>query len=359
MDPQATVPFPAPEGENPTQTDAAATPGGPAVTPMRRLGRGLNALLGGAGPEPNADDSVAIAGTVPVRPATPDQTDAIHVELIEKNPFQPRKAFGEEELDELAHSITTHGVLQPLLVRPHDGSYQLIAGERRLMAAKRAGLETVPCRVLEVEDRLVAEVAIEENLKRKDLDVLEKAQAFRDYIDRFDSSIDELAKNLGLKRPTVSNYLRLLDLGEPAKKALKSGDLTGGHARAVLPLEPGEQKDLVKRIKKEGLSVRAVEAEVRRLRKGEPEIEAADEVDAVTDAIAGPEENPNPDVLPLPVAEDDGLTPHLRDMVEQLKSRLGTDINLKLTGGESGVLTIKFDSNAAFERICGVLSEAA
>ncbi|MEM1063618.1 MAG: hypothetical protein AAGJ97_14935, partial [Planctomycetota bacterium] len=99
--------------------------------------------------------------------------------------------------------------------------------------------------------------------------------------------------------------------------------------------------------------------EVRRLRKGEPEIEAADEVDAVTDAIAGPEENPNPDVLPLPVAEDDGLTPHLRDMVEQLKSRLGTDINLKLTGGESGVLTIKFDSNAAFERICGVLSEAA
>ncbi|HEX6985018.1 MAG TPA: ParB/RepB/Spo0J family partition protein, partial [Planctomycetaceae bacterium] len=187
--------------------------------PMRRLGRGLSALLGGGD-----DDASPADGPQADGPAV--EAGHISVELIERNPFQPRRDFDEEGIAELAESIRRHGVLQPLLVRPHNGSYQLIAGERRLIASKRAGLETVPCRVLELEDKQVCAVAIEENLKRKDLNVLEKAQAFKDYLDRFHSTIEELAETLALSRSTVSNFIRLLELAEPVKAALREDKIS-------------------------------------------------------------------------------------------------------------------------------------
>src|SRR5579872_2711230 len=169
----------------------------------RRLGRGLSALLGGA-PAGDATAAETAAGLAPSgAKAIGHDAGQIHVELIERNPYQPRKEFDAETLAELTESIRQHGILQPLLVRPCGAQYQLIAGERRLLAARQAGLETVPCRVLELEDRAMCEAALEENLKRKDLNVLEKAQAFQEYMNRFGASIDDLAKQLSMNRSSV------------------------------------------------------------------------------------------------------------------------------------------------------------
>src|SRR5579871_4963889 len=147
----------------------------------RRLGRGLNALLGTAVMS-NSEG------------ADPGDQSVIHVDLIERNPFQPRKEFEQTALNELVDSIRQHGILQPLLVRPAGGGYQLIAGERRLIAAKKAGLQEVPCRVLNLTDQQVSEAALEENLKRQDLNVLEKATAFQDYLNRFRSEERRVGK---------------------------------------------------------------------------------------------------------------------------------------------------------------------
>jgi len=309
------------------------------LTPMRRLGRGLNALLGSedeeGGPVARTDASV--------------ESNHIHVELIDRNPFQPRKDFGEEEIAELAVSIKRHGVLQPLLVRPADGQYQLIAGERRLIASKKAGLETVPCRVLEVEDRLVCEVAIEENLKRKDLNVLEKAEAFKDYIDRFGSTIEELAQNLGLNRSTVSNYIRLLDLAEPVKAAVRKDELSNGHAKALLSLDAEQQTAMAKQIAKEGLSVRATEKAVREL-QGRAETPSEGEAQA-----------DNPDVLPMNPegAADPHMTSHVQSIADQLRDIFGTKVEVKLRGKDAGKIMIDFNSTEEFERIVGHLRSAA
>ncbi len=165
--------------------------------------------------------------------------------LIERNPFQPRKEFDRESLLELAESLMTHGMLQPLLVRPNNGGYQLIAGERRWLAAKEAGMETVPCRVLELEDKNVCEVALVENLQRKDLSDLEKAKAFQDYLDRFGGTPNDLAKQLGMNRSTVANFIRFFALPEAVKKALNAGRITNGHARSLLSLEERDQIELV------------------------------------------------------------------------------------------------------------------
>ena len=198
----------------------------------RRLGRGLNALLGGDAEPRNESQTIAT-----VDAETPPAADEIAIELIERNPYQPRREFEEEALLELSESIRQHGILQPLLVRSHGDHYQLIAGERRLLAAQKVGLESVTCRVLELEDKAVCEVALEENLKRRDLSVLEKAQAFQEYLKRFNTSIEELAKQLSMNRSTVSNMLRLLELAEPVKTALNKAEISAGHARALLALD--------------------------------------------------------------------------------------------------------------------------
>ena len=189
----------------------------------RRLGRGLNALLG-------------MAPTGPSTEAEPGTSSNISVDLIDRNPFQPRHEFDPAALNELADSIRQHGVSQPVLVRSAGGGYQLIAGERRLIAAKKAGLQEIPCRVLALTDQQVSEVALEENLKRQDLNVLEKATAFQGYLDRYGCSIEELSRRLSLDRSTVSNMVRLLELPEAVKADLRSDKISAGHARALLSL---------------------------------------------------------------------------------------------------------------------------
>jgi ParB family transcriptional regulator, chromosome partitioning protein len=311
----------------------------------RRLGRGLSALLGGSSPADGLADSDDMAAVIPLgaRAVTTDPNQ-IHVELIERNPFQPRKDFDSESLGELVASIRQHGILQPLLVRPSGAQYQLIAGERRWLAARQAGLETVPCRVLELEDQAMCEAALEENLKRKDLNVLEKAQAFQDYLHRFSTTADELARQLSMSRSSLCNFLRLLELSDFVKEALLAERVSYGHARAMLSLSPEAQIALCQRIEAESLSVRQTEAAVRELLK-EQQDGTAETIPFTAAGAAKPS-----------AAETSN---HVHSIEEQLQQLLGVPVAIKLSGKEKGKIVIPFSNNDDFERILRQLRRAA
>ncbi len=253
----------------------------------RRLGRGLEALLGRAGIDPTpaapATHGTAAEAAPPTRaelgagaarlilhkPEELEQaaaalpTDEIAEGLIDPNPWQPRSIVNDTDLIELSNSLREHGLVQPIVVRAHGGRYQLIAGQRRLFAARRLGWGRVPVRVLEVDDRQMSEIAIVENLQRRDLDPLEKAASFKHYLAAWGGTQDELAKRLSIDRSTVANLIRLLELPELVQQRLRSGAISMGHARALLPLgDEDEQARLADRIVSEGLSVRAIESEV-------------------------------------------------------------------------------------------------
>jgi len=202
-------------------------------------------------------------------PSPQEQADAsglklVAIALIEHNPNQPRKEFDPEEIQRLADSIAEHGLLQPVVVRRFDDHYQLIAGERRLRAAKLAGRLEVPVNVIEADDRQTAEMAIIENLQRKDLNALEKAASFQAYLEHYRCTQEELANRLKLDRSTIANLIRLLELPESVQDALRRGKITPGHARALLPLgEEREQNAFCDRIQSEGLNVRQIEALVK------------------------------------------------------------------------------------------------
>jgi ParB family chromosome partitioning protein len=295
----------------------------------RRLGRGLNALIGAG----SYGDGSA--------PESQDQSQ-IHVELIERNPFQPRADFDQQTLNELVDSIRLHGVLQPLLVRPTGETYQLVAGERRLIAAKKAGLESVPCRVMELTDQQVCEVSLEENLKRQDLNVLEKAAAFQDYLDRFRCFPEELAQRLSVDRSTVVNMVRLLELPEAVKAQVRTGKVSASHAKALLPLPETVQVTLVETIVAEGWSVRRTEDAVRALQE-------------TTETIPFP----GPEAATESKPKGSPVTNHIRSLQDQLQDWLGAKVEIKLKGKEAGRIVIEFASNDEFERLLGLLRKAA
>lgn len=306
----------------------------------RRLGRGLNALLGGGTP---ASEEKAAA------PQAQGELRNIPINEISRNPFQPRKNFDAETLGELASSIKEHGVIQPVVVREFNGAFQLVAGERRWQAAQKAGLTTIPCRIVDVIDKTACEFAIEENLKRQDLNDLEKAQAFRDYIDQFECSIEELGKQISMSRSAVSNILRLLDLSDPVKNALHSGRISSGHARALLSLEEADQLAVCGRIQSEKLSVRQTEAAVKEaVKKSKEEPQDAKPGDSESD----------PATLPIEQAED-SRTAHVASLEEQLRDLLGVKVTIKLSGKDAGTVMIPFASNDEFERILKTVRRAA
>ena len=293
----------------------------------RRLGRGLNALLGSGPTElPNATPTI-------IKLHTPEQ-DEVSVELIERNPYQPRREFEQSAIDELAESIRKHGVLQPLLVRAKDDSYQLVAGERRWRACQQVGMETVPCKVVELEDQQVCEAAIEENLKRQDLDVVEKAQAFKDYLANFGGTIEDLARQLSMNRSTISNMLRLLELPEVVQVAIRKDRISGGHARALLPLPADAQVELAKQVEEQRLSVRKTEEAVRAMLKPtEPSGQPA--------ASAKPE-----------------MTPHVLSLQDDLRDHLAAKVDIRLKRQDAGQIVIHFGANDDFERIVGRLRQS-
>lgn len=338
--------------------------------PRRRLGRGLTALLGSGPAYAESEPAAAELRNIPV-----DQ--------ITRNPFQPRKDFNPDDLNELSDSIREHGVLQPLLVREIDGGFQLIAGERRWLASQRAGLTQVPCRVVDVIDQTAFEYALEENLKRKDLSDIEKAFAFREYLNHFQCSIEELGKQLSMSRSAVSNILRLLELPEPIRNAISSGKISSGHARSLLPLGEADQLALCGRIQAEQLSVRQTEATVRQLlgrvkpeeavasppaaietvpQSGEPVAPiAAEPVATPVEVIAC--EAPTSEAPPtIPFEQpqpDNERTAHIASLEEQLRNLLGAAVEIKLKSKESGIIQIPFCSNDDFERILRCLHRAA
>jgi ParB family chromosome partitioning protein len=182
---------------------------------------------------------------------------------VDRNPYQPRTEFDEADIADLCDSIRTHGFLQPIVVRRAEGRYQLIAGERRLRAAQMAGWERVPVQIRDVTDRQAAELAIVENIQRKDLNPIEKAASFQRYMDEYQCTQEDLAGRVNVDRSTIANLVRLLELPAEVKQMVSHGDITAGHARALLPLgDEQEQMEFAKRIQKDSLSVRATEQAV-------------------------------------------------------------------------------------------------
>jgi len=320
----------------------------------RRLGRGLAALLGTPlEAEVVAQGSYGTSGThgtdaaasmpapaaVATEPRTlnpePSPCDLLQLPLaeIEENPFQPRREFSEPEILSLAASLKEHDLLQPILVRRVNGRYQLISGERRLRAAKHAGWTTIPARVREADDRLVAELAIVENLQRKDLNPVEKALSFKRYLDEHRCTQDDLAKRLKIDRSTIANLMRLLELPGSILASLSKGTLTAGHARALLPLgDEHEQVALAERIEQDGLSVRDVERLVS---------EALGEDDAVepTEAIPGPGKKPRT------------RTDQIASLEQEFRHALGVKVEIRASARGRGKITIHFTNHDEFDRL--------
>lgn len=216
----------------------------------RGLGRGLGALFGEEALRPDPSESLC---TLPIA-------------QVECNTNQPRKHFDEAALDELADSIREHGILQPLTVRRlASGYYQIIAGERRWRAARLAGLSEVPAIVVEADDRKAAELALIENLQREDLDPIEEAEGYRKLVENYRLTQEDVAARVGKSRSAVANAMRLLALCPEARALLAAGRLTGGHARALLPLSPALQKKAAQTVADDGLSVRQTETLVKKL----------------------------------------------------------------------------------------------
>lgn len=276
----------------------------------RRLGRGLDALIGG--PEKEHDGAPVMEGQ-------------IAIERIDQNPFQPRRDFDQEELGALGESIRSHGILQPLVVRPIGDRYQLIAGERRLRAAQATGLSEVPVRVVNFNDQQVLEAALVENIQRADLNPIEKAQGFKDYLSRFGMTQEHLARRLGLDRTTISNLINLLDLPAEVQEAVRLQQISTGHAKVLKGLTDRErQVSLCREIITRGHSVRALEALLKEQK---------------TNGSSGPSR---------PAVEK---TTHLQAIEDELRQRLALRVEVRLKDKERGQIILGFDSNDDFERL--------
>jgi len=248
----------------------------------KHLGRGLASLLGPIMPEQKKPNQpVAITPIDPNSLAEKELGESLHqipLSFIKPNPYQPRSVWDQQQLEDLAHSIRTNGLLQPIIVRQTGSEYEIIAGERRLRAAQLAGLKTIPSLVRRATDEQLLELALVENIHRTDLNPIERAGAYQNYIKTFSLTQTEAADKLGQSRSVIANYLRLLDLPDQIKQMLVDGSLTMGHARAILSLPSDElRRKLANRALAGRLSVREVERLVRKYLTGsnKPAIAAA------------------------------------------------------------------------------------
>jgi ParB family chromosome partitioning protein len=281
-----------------------------------RLGRGLDALLGG-------DEAVPLAGAAPGR-------SELGVDAIEVNPYQPRKEYDADELASLGDSIRNHGILQPLVVRQVGDRFQLIAGERRLRAAKAVGLSSVPVTVVDFNDQQTLEAALVENMHRADLNPIEKALGFKDYLDRYTATHEQLAARLGVARSSVTNLVNLLEMPDEIQGMLMRGELSLGHAKVLKGVtDPDRLLTICKQIVSQGLSVQATGALVKQ----------ASEADKSEPQEASAE--------PRSPAEK---TAHVKGIEDELRHKLGLKIEIKVKGKEKGQIVLAFDTNEDFER---------
>jgi ParB family chromosome partitioning protein len=283
----------------------------PRATRAFGLGRGLDALI------PSSRDERGVL--------------EVGVDRVEPNPDQPRSSFDEAQLGELAASIAVHGVLQPIVVRERaDGSYELVAGERRLRAARLAGLATIPAVVRDVEDGTGSlELALIENLQREDLNPVDTAVAYRELIERFGLTHEAVARQVGKSRVAVSNSLRLLDLAPPTREAIIDGRITEGHGRALAALTvPELQQAVLNVVLERGLSVRQTEELVRRKREEAPQRPRS------------------------------ALSHDLQDLEAQLRGVLATKVGIVRTR-RGGRLVIDFYSDEELDRLYSIITRGA
>jgi ParB family chromosome partitioning protein len=302
----------------------------------KHLGRGLQSLLG-----PIITDRIAveeaptraeIAHNFPPDNELRNSLREISVEAISPNPYQARTVWDDQELADLAESIRANGVIQPIIVRPSGPGYQLIAGERRFRAAQLASLSTVPAVVRTATDEEILELALVENIHRADLNPIERARAYQNYLSTFSLTQAEAAQRLGEDRSVIANYLRILDLPNDIKHMLTEGQLTMGHARAILALPTDElRRKLANRAMAGRLSVREIERLVRKHLTGC--------------------EDPRTAVRAKPA--------HIVDLESKLSSRLGTKVNIETRrNGQRGRITIEFYSLDEFDRIAETIGLA-
>ncbi|WP_126429221.1 ParB/RepB/Spo0J family partition protein [Brevibacillus marinus] len=279
----------------------------------KRLGKGLSALI----PANLLEEG--------------EQVSEIAVAEIRPNPYQPRKEFTPEALKELTESIKEHGIIQPLIVRKSIKGYELVAGERRLRAAKEAGLKTVPVVVKAYSDQQLMEIALIENLQRENLNPIEEAEAYQKLMEHCSYTQDELAQKVGKSRPHVANMLRLLNLPQAIRKLVSTSELSMGHARAILPVEDHElQWKLANDVIKQQLSVRQLEELVKQL--------------SVSRETKGK------------AKKSVKREPAIQQMEERLRTRLGTLVKIK-RGARKGKIEIEFYSDDDLERIMELIEK--
>ena len=278
------------------------------------LGRGLTALLG------NSDVEAMI------EPQNDDELRHIDVDLIERGPWQPREHFDEEALQELADSIATQGVVQPIVVRQRaDSRYEIVAGERRWRASQKAGLSKVPAVVKKFDDQTAAAVSLIENIQRENLNPLEESTALKRLVDEFEMTHQQVADTVARSRATVSNLLRLQDLNPDVKTLLAMRDIEMGHARALLAIDGMEQSRVAKEVARKGMSVRETEALIRKLSSPAKKISKSTRKD--------------PDIIKLE---------------ERLSECLGAPVNIRQKGKNKGSLEITYTS---LDVLDGILSK--
>ena len=312
------------------------------------LGKGLESLIPNRQAEKNGAKKEASASSEKKAPAQKKTAAAaaadsasgdvskenileMDILKVEPNREQPRKHFDEDGILELADSIKRYGVLSPLLVQKRDGYYEIVAGERRWRAAKRAGLKKVPVIIRDLSEREIVEIALIENIQREDLNPIEEAQAYRRLLEEFSLSQDEVAERVSKSRPTITNSRRLLNLDERVQQMLMEDLISAGHARALLGLEDKDaQYELAQRVLDEKLSVRNVEAEVRK---------------ANTKRTA-----------PVEPALDPKMRLFYETLEESLKGKLGTKVRILPKDNRKGKLEIEYYSQDDLERIIDQIS---
>lgn len=308
----------------------------------RRLGRGLEALLARAPNRAEQQDEAAARGSTPAPRQTVEPVSALRtipLSQIRPNPLQPRKEFKPEDLADLEASLRVSGLLQPVTVRPapRGGGFELIAGERRFRAAQRIGWTEIPAIVKDVDDRLLLSLAMVENLQRADLNPIEEAEGYEQLIRDFSLTQQEVADIVGKDRSTVANTLRLLALPATVRRLVWDGQLTVGHARALLGMgDEARIAELAREVVAQGLSVREVE---RRVREG---------------VRAGGKKSGSAGMATTPGAPD-ARSAEVRHLEDQLRKHLGTDAKIVQSGKERGELRIPFYSADDFERLLDLL----
>ena len=309
---------------------------------MRRrggLGRGLDALIPSS-PQEDREPTAETAGQEieaeeRAEPSSGPMFEQLSLDRIDPNPRQPRGSFDEEPLQELTTSIEAVGVLQPIVVRPSGERYQIVMGERRVRAARAAGLERIPAIVRTTEDDQMLRDALLENVHREDLNPLEEAAAYEQLLLDFGITQEELAARLGKSRPVIANAMRLLRLPGSVQRRIAARTLSAGHARAVASLEdPVQQERLADRIVAEGLTVRMAEELAQRIKNGEP--------------LLGPDEHARVRVRPTVQA------PGMADLAERLSDRLETRVRVQL-GKRKGKVLIEFATLDDLQRICDAI----